>query len=589
MMAPTPAAAPPRRAGVFVPVFALRREGDAGCGDTLAVRRMADWCAHHGFRVLQVLPINETSGDNSPYNAISSCALDITTLAPDPAHVPGLTKKTLNQTFSPKLRRLLASGPVRYRLVKALKWQICREAFAHFGTPGGATPDLLKDFDNFRSEEEAWLFPYALFRALMATQNDSPVWEAWPPHLRSLASALDWLRHLTPKQRNLFEVEIRFYQFVQWVLHRQWQETSAHAAAQGVTLMGDIPFGVSRSSADVWAQPEQFDLKWCGGAPPEPLFQPDEFTKKWGQNWGIPLYRWDIMEHDGFAWWRRRVRQITRFFKIFRIDHVLGFYRVYSFPWPPQDNARYTSLTPDEVRALAGDLPRFLPHDDDTEASRASNQAAGERLLRVLQDAAGDAIITAEDLGVVPTYVRPSLLALGISGFKIPMFERDEASREYKPTSEYPVLSLATLSTHDHETMRGMWERLWAAIEADLGPGTIPQGDQGLGEAGRQAAWELYRLHRFAQLDDRTLLRDFEPTVREALLRALWATPSWLAIAMITDLFGLDLRFNVPGPVSESNWSERLPFTVDDLLNPAWRPEVQQGLRPALQAAARLL
>jgi 4-alpha-glucanotransferase len=549
---------------------------------------MADWCAHHGFSVLQVLPINETSGDNSPYNAISSCALDITTLTPEPAHVPGLTQEAVDRAISPELRPLLASGPVRYRQVKALKWQLCREAFAHFCTPGGAAPALLKAFDNFRAAEEAWLFPYALFRALMAAQDDSPVWEAWPPHLRTPASALAWLRHLAPERRALFEVEIRFYQFTQWVLHRQWEETAAHAAANGVALMGDIPFGVSRSSADVWAQPEQFDLQWCGGAPPEPLFQPDEFTKTWGQNWGIPLYRWDIMEHDGFAWWRRRVRQTTRFFKIFRIDHVLGFYRVYSFPWPPQDNARYASLTPDEVRALAGALPRFLPHDDDTEASRTANQAAGERLLRVLQDAAGDAVITAEDLGVVPIYVRPSLLALGISGFKIPMFEREEAGQEYKPTSEYPVLSLATLSTHDHETMRGMWERLWAAIEADLGPGAVPRGDQGLGEAGKQAAWELYRLHRFAQLDDRSLLRDFEPAAREALLRALWATPSWLAIAMITDIFGLDLRFNVPGPVSESNWSERLAFTVEDLMNPAWRPEVQQGLRPALHAAARL-
>jgi len=584
---PPPAPAPVRRAGVFVPAFALRRDGDTGCGDTLAVRQMADWCARHGFGVLQLLPIHETSGDNSPYNAISSCALDITTLAAEPAHVPGLSQEAVDLALTPAFRRSLQSGPVPYRQVKALKWHLCREAFAGFCTPGAVAPALLKAFDNFRADEESWLFPYALFRALMAEQDDSPVWEDWPRHLRTLKGAIAWMNKLGPERRAHFEVEIRFYQFVQWVLHRQWEDTAAHAAANGVALMGDIPFGLSRSSADVWAQPEQFDLQWSGGAPPEPLFQPDEFTKRWGQNWGVPLYRWEIMEHDGFAWWRRRVRQTTRIFKIFRIDHVLGFYRVFAFPWPPRDNTRYAALSREEVQALAGDLPRFLPHDDETPESRTANQAGGERLLRILQEASGQAVIAAEDLGVVPPYVRPSLLALGISGFKIPMFERDEATREYLPPAAYPELTLSTLSTHDHETMRGLWDRLWAAIAADLGPGAIPRGDEGLGEAGKQAAWELYRLQRFARLDDRALLPDYEPAVREALLRTLWETPSWLAIAMITDLFGLDLRFNVPGPVSESNWSERLPFTLEELLEGTWQPAVQQALRPALLAAAR--
>lgn len=588
-MATTPPAppAPPTRAGLFVPAFALRRPNDAGCGDTLAVQEMATWCARHGFSVLQLLPINETSGDNSPYNAISSCALDITTLTVDPDHLPGLTPETLHHLFPADLQHRLAQGPVAYRQVKALKWHLCREAFARFSA-GPSDPALQRAFDQFRATEESWLFPYALFRTLMAIHQESPVWEEWPRHHRSPKAALAWLKKLGPDRRTAFEVEVRFYQFVQWVLHRQWEQTAAHAAALGVALMGDIPFGVSRSSADVWAQPEQFNLQWCGGAPPEPLFQPDEFTKKWGQNWGVPLYRWNIMEHDDFAWWRRRVRQTTRIFRMFRIDHVLGFYRVFAFPWHPRDNHRFTHLTPDEVKAAAGDLPRFLPHDDESPESRAANHAAGERLLRILQQAAGDTTIVAEDLGVVPVYVRPSLLSLGISGFKIPMFERDEASQEYKPTADYPPLTLATLSTHDHETMRGLWDRLWAAIEADLGPGTIPRGDEGLGPSGKQAAWELYRLQRFARLDDRTLIRDFEPAVHQALLRALWATPSWLAIAMITDLFALNLRFNVPGPVSESNWSERLPFTTADLLTGTFRPDLQATFRPTLSAAGRI-
>jgi 4-alpha-glucanotransferase len=548
---------------------------------------MIDWCARTGLAVLQVLPINETSGDNSPYNAISSCALDITTLTVEPEWVPGLTQEAVDLALTPELRRAVSGGPVAYRQVKALKWHLCREAFVQFSTPGGVPPALHKAFENFRTDEEPWLFPYALFRALMADQDDSPVWEEWPEALRDPRTALDWLRAQDAQRRAALEVEIRFYQFAQWVLYRQWEETAGHAAANGVALMGDIPFGISRSSADVWARPEQFDLQWCGGAPPEPMFQPDEFTKVWGQNWGVPLYRWDAMEADDFAWWRRRVNRTTRIFKMFRIDHVLGFYRVYAFPWQPRDNPLYVGMTPEEVVSALGDRPRFLPHDDESEEGRSANRAGGERILRILQEAAGDAVIVAEDLGVVPVYVRPSLLELGISGFKIPMFERDEASREYKDPEGYPPLSLATLSTHDHETMRGLWERLWAALEADLGPGTIPRGDAGLGETARQASWELYRLLRFAGVDDHILVRDFEPQIRAALLRRLLHTPSWLAVAMITDVFGLDLRFNVPGPVSESNWSERLPFTVEDLIEGRWRPVEQREFRAALQVSGR--
>src|SRR5947199_5697208 len=115
----------------------------------------------------------------------------------------------------------------------------------------------------------------------------------------------------------------------------------SYAEAHGVALMGDIPFGVSYYSADVFARPDEFMLEWSGGAPPEPYFKDDAFTQKWGQNWGIPLYRWDQMRADNFAWWRQRVRGLRHLFHVFRIDHVLGFYRIHSFPWRPEENIRF--------------------------------------------------------------------------------------------------------------------------------------------------------------------------------------------------------------------------------------------------------
>jgi len=571
---PTLPQPPPRQAGLFVPVFALRHKGDLGVGDTESVRRMVDVCARWGFRVLQVLPVNETSGDNSPYNAISSCALDITTLAAEPGLLPGLSPEVRRDVCPDAFAAELSRGPVGYTKVKALKWQLAREAFAAFETKRLDFAAEHRGFDDFCRNEKDWLEPYALFRALMADHGDSPVWEEWRPECRTLKGAMGWVLELPVVERRRLDVKCRFYQYVQWVLFRQWESVQRHAASRGISLMGDIPFGLSRSSADVWAQPGQFDLAWSGGAPPEPFFQPDAFTKKWGQNWGVPLYRWSEMEKDNHAWWRRRVRLTSRIFRMFRIDHVLGFYRVFSFPWHPRDNGRFTDMTPGQVKEAVGDVPRFLPRDDSSEENRRLNRAEGEALLRILQEAAGDAVIVAEDMGVVPVYVRPSLHSLGISGFKIPLFDRNEASHEYTDPAAYPELTLATLSTHDHETMKGAWEGWWEKIERDWGKGRIIAGDAGLKDDARQASWEIYRLLRFCRLDDSRLVRDFEPVVHRALCKRLLECPSWLVALTITDLFALDLRFNVPGPVSESNWSERLPFSVEDMDSGKVRPDL---------------
>ena len=190
--------------------------------------------------------------------------------------------------------------------------------------------------------------------------------------------------------------------------------------------MGDIPFGVSYYSADVFARREQFDLDWLGGAPPEPYFKDDEFTQKWGQNWGIPLYRWNVMRTDNFEWWRQRVRGVRRIFHIFRIDHVLGFYRIYAFPWRPQRNEEFLPLSQQEMlQRTDGHAPHFTPRDDSNRQNCAANQREGEEYLRVVLEAAGATRLVGEDLGTVPPYVRPSLHSLGIAGFKIPQWEID--------------------------------------------------------------------------------------------------------------------------------------------------------------------
>ncbi len=573
-----------RQAGLFVPVFALRSRSDLGVGDTACLRELIHWCGETGFRVLQVLPINETSADNSPYNAISAHALDITTLALSHGSIPGLTQEIFDTHCPEDLRLRLREGPVAYRSVKKLKWTLCQAAFENFESQGGRG-DL--GWQKFSRLEASWLEEYALFRALMERNGESPVWERWEPQHRSPALARIWLKSLPDAERETFSKRIRFFSYVQWQLHRQWDELRSHADSRSVRLMGDIPFGISRHSTDVWSRPGQFDLKWSGGAPPEPFFQPDEFTKVWGQNWGVPLYDWEAMASDSYDWWQRRVRHTARFFPVFRIDHILGFYRIYAFPWRPEENGIYAALTPDEAREKAGDLPQFFPSDDATEGGREENRREGEKLLRILKAAAGDSVVVGEDLGMVPVYVRPSLASLGISGFKIPVFERQESDHEYLNPAGYPELSVATFATHDHETMAGFWEGWWRDFETSQQIRAAGKSDPVLQEKGKLSSWELYRTQRFAGLDDKQLIRDYEPMVREALCRRLLGAGSWLAVFMITDLFGMRIRFNVPGPVAESNWSERLPFEVQDISRDPARAEIVEFIRREIKASAR--
>src|SRR5262249_45691477 len=148
-------------------------------------------------------------------------------------------------------------------------------------------------------------------------------------------------------------------------------------------------FGVSPYSADVWANREIFDLQWSGGAPPEASFKPDPFTAKWGQNWGVPLYHWNEHRKTDYSWWRQRVKQVGRIFHLFRIDHVLGFYRVYAFPWPARRNNEFVHLNEAQAaKKTGGLLPRFFPGPDDSEQQQKRNLRLGDELLRVVKQAA---------------------------------------------------------------------------------------------------------------------------------------------------------------------------------------------------------
>jgi len=233
-------------------------------------------------------------------------------------------------------------------------------------------------------------------------------------------------------------------------------------------------------------------------------------------------------------------------FHLFRIDHILGFYRIYSFPWRPNENGTFLPLSEEEAKARAGGrLPGFLAHDDNTPENRAANCRQGGELLKVLSEVVGEHRLIGEDLGVVPDYVRPNLASLGIAGFKIPIWEKEPDTRLISGKN-YQRLSVTTYATHDHQPLKAYWENLREAVE------TRHDG---------HARWEMQCLAEFAGLRV-PIPSPWTQEIHEGLLAALFRTNSWLPICMITDLFGGTQRFNVPGAIADTNWSERLPQTI---------------------------
>jgi 4-alpha-glucanotransferase len=533
-------------AGVLAPLFALRRDDDLGIGDVAALREFIDWLAEIGFKLVQLLPINETGGDNSPYNAISAMAIEPTTLHLATGSPPELTREDFDAALADVDLAKLRHGPVKYPLVKKLKRRLLEKAFTSFS--GNADQHRQSAFKQFCAQEKIWLDDYALFRALMEENDESAAWDKWKREHRTLKSARAWLASLTEDRQSHFASRQNFFRYVQWIAHEQWREAASLAEACDVALMGDIPFGVSYYSADVFARPDEFALDWCGGAPPEPYFKDDAFTQKWGQNWGIPLYRWDAMRANNFEWWRQRVRCVRSIFHLFRIDHVLGFYRIYAFPWRPRRNREFLPLDRSQMlKRTGGRPPHFAPRDDSSPENCAANQRDGEEYLRVVLEEAGAGRVIGEDLGTVPNYARPHLGSLGIAGFKIPQWEFYHG--RVTPGSEYERASVATYATHDHKPLRKLWEE---ATE-----NTTPTSDQ--------ARFELEKIAKFADFTAKNgaieFERDFYPVIMEALFRC----ESWIAIVMITDLLARKYRFNVPGTATSSNWTRRMQRTISEL------------------------
>lgn len=491
-----------RCAGVLLPLFSIRSARNWGVGDFADVQAFAAWAAQAGMRNWMMLPLLEPGGgQNSPYGPLSAFAMDPAYAAMDQLEdfVALGGENALSDSDKELLAGVRDSKSVQYDAIRKLKRKYFRRSHQHFRTNVDARSARTRSFKRFREENASWLPDYALFRAIK--MHTSRSWRKWPRLLR------DRDPKAVRAARVIYAPDMAYFEYVQWVLYSQFAEARRQARALNTKLTGDMPFLVGEDSADVWANQADFRFDATVGAPP------DAFNEE-GQNWGLPVYQWDRIRENGYAWFRERGRVAAMCFDMVRVDHVVGLYR--TFIWPHD-------------KTIAA---HFVPSEEPLQTTQ------GEEVLMAMR--AGGADIVAEDLGVIPPFVHRSLAELRIPGYRVFRWETDGA--QYKDPTKWPEISLSTTGTHDTDTVADWWD------------------------ATTHERHELMKLPAFAA-HHVSPEQHFDARVRDAVLDTVYGASSLLTMVPYQDLFGTRDRINVPGTVGEHNWTYRTPETVEQLLN----------------------
>ncbi|WP_437602174.1 4-alpha-glucanotransferase [Sorangium sp. So ce590] len=532
---PPPSGARRRISGVTVPLFSLRSDRSWGIGEIGDLPEFAAWMRAAGLRLVQLLPLGEVAGgETSPYMALSAFGIDpmFISLSAVPELPAELHGEALGDDMA-ALDRARTSARVDYDLVRRVKGRALRFAFDRFEREHHAkqTPRAA-ELAAFVKRQSDWLPDYAQFRAFKDGFNGVAWWD-WPEEIRERRpEALVKLRQERAR-------DILYYEYVQWLAHAQWEAARADLRDKGVEIMGDLPFMVARDSADVWAHQGEFRHDRSVGAPP------DQFDTE-GQNWGLPPYFWSRMRETDFAWLRRRCRYTGLLCDRFRIDHLVGFYRTYIFPERGS-------------QGQGGERPRatFDPAEEPEQREH------GERVVRAMIAGAAEtgAQLVAEDLGAVPPWVRASLTELGVPGYKVLIWEKDDV--RFRNPAEYPALSVACFGTHDTDSVVAWWESRDDRERA--GVLDLPQLSPRRQELGREFTKETHR----------------------ALLDLIHGSKSELVLLLVQDVLATRERINTPGTVGPENWSLRLPAAPAQM---ARDPEVRAALervRESIQASGR--
>ena len=456
-------------AGTAIPVFALRSEDDFGVGEFLDLKKMVDWAVLTGQTFLQLLPVNDTTmfgtiDDSYPYNANSTFALHPQFINLPAAGVP-VDKEYLK--LQKQLNSFVKDGrpETDYVSVNREKRRLLRKAF----DANWKSLSRTKAYRNFLAANREWLIPYSRFCALR-DEFGTPDFSQWGEYAVYDEARLE-------RWNKSHRSETDFNCFLQFHLDAQFRQVRDYAHSKGVVLKGDLPIGVSRTSADAWQFPKLFNMDSQAGAPPD-AFSAD------GQNWGFPTYNWEEMAKDGYAWWKARLRKMSEYFDAFRIDHILGFFRIWQIPVPEKSGlAGYFSpalpYSADELRSwgYGNRMDRFIedPHRPGWYHPRIDAKDLGDlyidffyrrhnefwkhNAMDKLSALLGSTNMLAcgEDLGMIPACVPEVMQRLNILSLEIQRMPKDPAQTFADP-AHYPYGCVCTTSTHDMSPIRAWWE-----------------------------------------------------------------------------------------------------------------------------------
>jgi 4-alpha-glucanotransferase len=308
-----------RGAGVAIPVFSLRSKRSLGVGEFTDLKKLVDWARKTGLRMVQILPVNDTTAchswvDSYPYAAISAFALHPLYLNLE--KVAGHKYEDLVKPLRKKQKELNELPEVDYEQVMKIKLLAVRELYQL------QKAEFLKDADwlEFFRQNRHWLEPYSAF-CYLRDKNGTPDFSRWKLYSRYDREVIE--KYVAPGSRHYDSIALQY--FIQYHLHLQLRDAADYAHEHGIIMKGDIAIGIYRYSCDAWIEPRLYHMELQSGAPP------DNFAVK-GQNWGFPTYNWEEMAKDGFAWWKNRFEQMSNYFDAFRIDHILGFFRIWCIP-----------------------------------------------------------------------------------------------------------------------------------------------------------------------------------------------------------------------------------------------------------------
>jgi 4-alpha-glucanotransferase len=566
-----------KRSGVAVPLFSIYSEKSTGIGEFRDLKKLIDWCTRTGFSIIQLLPLNDTGYDYAPYNAVSSFALD-------PMYLTLSKLKNVNiNKYREKTEKLKSEFPVTSERVnygiKDAKLKLLKEIYLSLPQKKN------RDFEKYVFENKYWINDYALYKAIKEISGGKE-WEDWSEGFKNKKNEV--LKEFEEKYID----KINFFFWVQWQAYEQFRKVKDYAKKRGIKIMGDIPLLVSRDSAEVWANQGYFNLDLSSGAPPDMYFAK-------GQRWGMPPYNLDVIGEDKYKYFGKRLVYAENFYDMFRIDHFVGLLRIWTI-----------KLTePEENAGLNG---KFDPENEPFWESNA------RKILDVLVNSSA-MLPCAEDLGTVPDASYKILLEYGIPGIDIQRWKKYwGGDYEFIKPEDFRANSISSVSTHDSSFFPGWWkfeagsidEMLFLRLCENL---NIPEenykklfvdnkNNHGrliwkddvrsveylLNTLGRSwdEIFEIVNLYLESSGEKNKYLKYLygenpdTGEINSALIRKnlekINESKSIFSIQQIFEFLYLDenyleknaewnYRINTPGLISESNWSLKMPFSLEDL------------------------